>query len=591
MILQPDKENGDDGEDEDDKETEEDAVVAEPDNEREPVEGERDLPEKVSRSTTARWMRQLNIKYAYYKKGFYRDVHELPRVVEERRSYLELMEMNRLQTHSWVPKEIVDHLFHLQSDDDDEEAPQEVNEEESQKRKELSREVSYTNESGLSERRSFFDVDVLKNGSDRKQFFRGGGIVNSFGETYTQRETNTFGTRKLIDDETQDLYNFPTILPTNVRFDESVEDPVASYEFGYLDSSEKGDDGKTLRERFKDHKVGANRNGVVEFIAKRRMRFDAKTKSWVQDNFIRDMAGTVVQPPKDDEELEKRMRRLRNDGYSRDEKILKESDKDHARMFLPHHYAAYKNGTNIARMLEEGKEPSSDARSWPRVGNEKPAIWCDRCGPPCPCPEYLRSSICREKRIKDAQDFLKAKNAKTSSRLEGEDRVIYEMIRESIPPKSKVSDLKQPCIDCRFCHHYLPVLEIGNDEALIHQNLCTATTLTVDGQQPLRKKTDGSGMMVSAFVTEVERGFGLKILSEDELKGFNFFRRLKYGNDIEDLKELPGLKAFEIGAVKEGYFNQIEYQRQVHDVFDFFEYFYPSYQAVLETDNSGVHGA
>jgi len=99
----------------------------------------------------------------------------------------------------------------------------------------------------------------------------------------------------------------------------------------------------------------------------------------------------------------------------------------------------------------------------------------------------------------------------------------------------------------------------------------------------MRPKSDGRGVMISAFTTEVELGFGFKHV--------NVFRRLKYSGNKDDLKESPGFRTFEYGANFEGYWTTKEFVDQVQDVLDVFECLYPSYQVVLETDNSGPHMA
>ena len=112
----------------------------------------------------------------------------------------------------------------------------------------------------------------------------------------------------------------------------------------------------------------------------------------------------------------------------------------------------------------------------------------------------------------------------------------------------------------------------------------------IKGKMKMRPKNDGRGIMISAFTTEVELGFGL-VLTEDKLKHVNKFRRLKYSGKKDDLKESPGFRTFEYGANFEGYWTTNEFVDQLQDVLDVFECLYPSYQVVLETDNSGPHTA
>ena len=115
-------------------------------------------------------------------------------------------------------------------------------------------------------------------------------------------------------------------------------------------------------------------------------------------------------------------------------------------------------------------------------------------------------------------------------------------------------------------------------------------TFRIKGKMKMRPKNDGRGIMISAFTTEVELGFGL-VLNDDKLKHVNEFRRIKYSGKKEDLEKSPGFRTFEYGRNFEGYWTTKDFVDQVQDVLDVYECLYPSYQVVLETDNSGPHTA
>ena len=115
-------------------------------------------------------------------------------------------------------------------------------------------------------------------------------------------------------------------------------------------------------------------------------------------------------------------------------------------------------------------------------------------------------------------------------------------------------------------------------------------TFRINDKMKMRPKNDGRGIMISAFTTEVELGFGL-VLNDDKLKHVNEFRRIKYSGKKEGLEKSPGFRTFEYGRNFEGYWTTKEFMEQVHDVIDVYECLYPSYQVVLETDNSGPHTA
>ena len=73
-----------------------------------------------------------------------------------------------------------------------------------------------------------------------------------------------------------------------------------------------------------------------------------------------------------------------------------------------------------------------------------------------------------------------------------------------------------------ICRCHLPLYHIGQDESVYHSHSVQSEAWCVDSVQPLRKKNEGKGEMVSAFV-DATRGFGFP-LSPLELVGVNLYR-------------------------------------------------------------------
>ena len=102
-------------------------------------------------------------------------------------------------------------------------------------------------------------------------------------------------------------------------------------------------------------------------------------------------------------------------------------------------------------------------------------------------------------------------------------------LRLAIPQGGRVSRLAQMFVrrECKVhsestCKCHLPVHMMGQDESIYWQYLLSKNIWFVNGAAGLRKKGNGPGIMVSAFVSEVF-GFGMS-LTPDQLASVNTWR-------------------------------------------------------------------
>lgn len=100
----------------------------------------------------------------------------------------------------------------------------------------------------------------------------------------------------------------------------------------------------------------------------------------------------------------------------------------------------------------------------------------------------------------------------------------------------------------------------------------------------MRKKTEGPGIMISAFQDEIQ-GFGFEMTGE-ELARVNAFPST-HGRGA--LKQTPGTTFWEYGKQKEGYWNYDMFAEQCVYIMDCFEVLYPDWQLVMEVDHSSGH--
>jgi hypothetical protein len=131
----------------------------------------------------------------------------------------------------------------------------------------------------------------------------------------------------------------------------------------------------------------------------------------------------------------------------------------------------------------------------------------------------------------------------------------------------------------RNCKCYCKILKLGHDEKIWFSESQNRSAWTMTAP-----KNKGVGVMTSAFV-DPYRGMGLP-LSAEELERVNTHRRLK---GRSNLIKSPGLTFFRYGVHKDGYWNYQCFYDQLVDVLDVIEVIYPTYQLVLEVDQSSGH--
>jgi len=107
-----------------------------------------------------------------------------------------------------------------------------------------------------------------------------------------------------------------------------------------------------------------------------------------------------------------------------------------------------------------------------------------------------------------------------------------------------------------------------------------------NGKRPLRPKGEGQGTMVSAYCSDHD-GLGLTI-TEDQLQAVNAMRAAAQPSR-PPLTEEPGIRYFEYGTNRQGYWDSSAMLDQVVDFLDCFQIIHPNKQLLLELDNSGCH--
>lgn len=149
--------------------------------------------------------------------------------------------------------------------------------------------------------------------------------------------------------------------------------------------------------------------------------------------------------------------------------------------------------------------------------------------------------------------------------------------------------------DRAVCKCHLPLYHVGQDEAIFKQFALPSCCWSIRGKIKLRPKSEGQGVMVSAFFCEV-RGFGLR-LTKPEIDIINATRRersLATGRPLRkdiEYDSSPGLIFFEYGngKGKQGYWDGAKFQEQVIDFLDVLEILYPNMQVLIEVDHSSGH--
>ncbi|CAM9528160.1 unnamed protein product, partial [Sphacelaria rigidula] len=125
---------------------------------------------------------------------------------------------------------------------------------------------------------------------------------------------------------------------------------------------------------------------------------------------------------------------------------------------------------------------------------------------------------------------------------------------------------------------------MGQDECIFKAYLGEGKEWEIAGVRGIRKKTEGPGIMVSAFQDEI-RGFGFE-MTGDELARVNAFRSTQ-GRGT--LKQTSGTRFLKYGNNKEYYWKYGMFAEQCVDIMDCFEVLYPDWQLVMEVDHPSGH--
>jgi hypothetical protein len=138
------------------------------------------------------------------------------------------------------------------------------------------------------------------------------------------------------------------------------------------------------------------------------------------------------------------------------------------------------------------------------------------------------------------------------------------------------------------CKCHLPLLRLGDDECIFKQSLLSSRSWVINGVRGLRKKTEGAGVMVSAFVDE-QRGFGFP-MTEEEIEKVNAYREIKYGKPMP-LEGSPGVRFLVYGKNNEGYWTGADMAKQLRELLDALSILYAGWQFCIEFDWSSGHAA
>lgn len=138
--------------------------------------------------------------------------------------------------------------------------------------------------------------------------------------------------------------------------------------------------------------------------------------------------------------------------------------------------------------------------------------------------------------------------------------------------------------DPDVCKCHLRAYHVGQDEACFKAFVRDDDEWVIAEVRGLRKKSEGPGLMVSAFQDEI-KGFGFR-LSEAELSTVNA-NRVTSGKG--PLSSSPGLRFLEFGENNDGYWTREMFFEQAMDLLDCLEVLYPDRQAVMEVDHSVGH--
>jgi hypothetical protein len=145
-----------------------------------------------------------------------------------------------------------------------------------------------------------------------------------------------------------------------------------------------------------------------------------------------------------------------------------------------------------------------------------------------------------------------------------------------------------------------PLIIFGQDESIFKQySFSTSSWTCPDGTKQLIPKDDGTGLMLSSFISR-EFGYGME-LTKDQLEIVNAYRKGKHYSDVDaaimklgsssktNLTESPFVRQLEYGARKEGYWKYESMVIQLEDIVDVLMALYPQYDYVFLFDHSNGH--
>ena len=147
-----------------------------------------------------------------------------------------------------------------------------------------------------------------------------------------------------------------------------------------------------------------------------------------------------------------------------------------------------------------------------------------------------------------------------------------------------------------------PVVIFGQDECIFQQYLFRKKQwVGPNGERALLPKSDGYGIMVSAFQSR-EFGFGMD-MSDSELEAVNIKKRRgnqRYADEEasqavhgsiekQDLKHSPFVQFFEYGASNEGYWDYNHMVIQLEDCVDCLKTLHPNFDFIFLFDHSSGH--
>ena len=177
----------------------------------------------------------------------------------------------------------------------------------------------------------------------------------------------------------------------------------------------------------------------------------------------------------------------------------------------------------------------------------------------------------------------------TKNNNEGKDIVSFDVDHLEIFGSCSHRHMPAFCVDTGLinengCKCHLPVISIGQDESIYSGKAQPRKGWIYNNKMRLRSKSDGVGVMVSAFTSSYS-GIGCHI-SPEQLAALNKYRE---ANNLKVIVGQPGLKLFDHGQNRDGYWNSEMFNEQVVELIAVMEWLHPGMQIITEIDHSGGH--